>query len=133
MLIHLLSLIIFLLNISAENTQTIIIYIVKIIISLIEIDTPFKVSLAIFKLLEKGKILQIKPNTLPTISVEKYIPLVNATNCTHILPIPAEDFSVDMHPINTPREMNSNDTGINTIIDIIILILNDNPSTMAKE
>lgn len=52
----------------------------------------------------------------PTISWEKYIPLVNATNCTTILDTPEDDFSVVIVPINIPRAINSIEIGIDTSI-----------------
>ena len=39
-------------------------------------------------------------------SVEKYIPLVKATNCTTQLETPEADFSVVMLPINIPNPIN---------------------------
>ena len=41
---------------------------------------PFNILLVIIVHLEKGRILQILAKVAPTISVEKYIPLVKATN-----------------------------------------------------
>ena len=66
--------------------------------------------------LEKGRILQIFEKVFPTISVEKYIPLVKATNCTTILATPDDDFSVVMLPINIPSAINNIDIGIATKI-----------------
>ena len=68
--------------------------------------------MVIFNVLSNGSIWHIVLKVLPTISVVKYIPLVNATNWTIILEIPDDDFSVVMVPIRIPNEMNNIDIGI---------------------
>ena len=79
--------------------------------------------MVIFNVLSNGSIWHIVLKVLPTISVVKYIPLVNATNWTIILEIPDDDFSVVMVPIRIPNKMNNIDIGITDKIVYIILIL----------
>lgn len=88
--------------------------------------------LVISRLLEKGRILHIIENIFPTISEEKYIPLVNATNWTTTLETPGVALSLTKHPIIIPKPINKIDIGIDTNIVNITLILKLNPSKIEQ-
>ena len=92
----------------------------------------FIIHFIIFTQLSNGSMLHIFSNTSPSISFGKYISPVKHTNCTTILDIPDDAFSVNVLPINIPIAINSIATIIDTKIANIMFILKLNPKIMAN-
>ena len=80
---------------------------------------------------EKGRISQMTAKNFPTISAEKYIPLVNATNCTTILETPGADLSDVMQPMSIPKAMNNRDAGIDDKMQKRMFMVSGSPSKTA--
>ena len=92
----------------------------------------FIIPFIIVTQLSNGSMLHIFANTSPYISFGKYISPVKHTNCTTILDIPDDAFSVNVLPINIPIAINSIATTIDTKIAHIMFILKLNPKIMAN-
>lgn len=92
----------------------------------------FIIPFIIVTQLSNGSMLHIFANISPNISFGKYISPVKHTNCTTILDIPDDAFSVNVLPINIPIAINSIATIIDTKIANIMFILKLNPKIMAN-
>ena len=67
----------------------------------------FIIPFIIVTQLSNGSMLHIFANISPNISFGKYISPVKHTNCTTILDIPDDAFSVNVLPINIPIAINN--------------------------
>ena len=125
---YLLSLNIFLLNKYVDNIKVITVYITTIIIFLGVIILTLLLDIPLINVttLSNGKYSQILLKPSPSISFEKYIPLVKHTNWTIILDTPEADFSVQILPIKIPNDIKR--IAIIATINIDTIIYNENSS-----
>ena len=90
---------------------------INILFILIRDRLLFSIPFIIINELSNGKKLHKCVKKLPNISFGKYIVLVNTTNCTIILDIPEDSFSLNILPIIIPIDINNIDINVEINIE----------------